>query len=301
MKSTYSSEIWEQNPLWFNEISGKQGFQLWTIPKSGTYRITAKGGKGGKGHASYNSNYAGRGGTVRADIAFTVGTKIVIIVGQWAHINANRAGGDPGGGGGGATWVLKPGAFTSTDDIYLVAGGGAGAHSRGGSGSYASDGGNSQASVSDTGGGETSPGDTTRNVGGGAGWGTDGEGIGFTGSDFGGGGANTGYANYPEKAGGISPARGAMGGYKQYDQSNPLVWQGEGGFGGGGAASIQGEAGGGGFSGGNACYATSSGALAQGGTSYIMPNGTGGVTVTNRLFQSYHGSDNGSVYIELLT
>jgi len=302
MKSTYSSEIWEQNPLWFNEISGKQGFQLWTIPKSGTYRITAKGGKGGKGNPSYNSNYAGRGGTVRADIAFTVGTKIVIIVGQWAHINANRAGYDVGGGGGGATWVLKPGAFTSTDDIYLVAGGGAGAHSRGGSGSYASDGGNSQASVSDTGGGETSPGDTTRNVGGGAGWGTDGEGIGFTGSDYGGGGANTGYANYPEKAGGISPARGAMGGYKQYDQSNPLIWQGEGGFGGGGAASIQGEGGGGGFSGGNACYATSSGALAQGGTSYIMPNGTGGVTVTNRLFQGTNNSaNNGSVYIELLT
>jgi hypothetical protein len=39
----------------------------------------------------------------------------------------------------------------------------------------------------------------------------------------------------------------------------------------------------------------------QGGTSYIMPNGTGGVTVTNRTFgPSNHTDSNGSVYIELL-
>jgi hypothetical protein len=39
--------------------------------------------------------------------------------------------------------------------------------------------------------------------------------------------------------------------------------------------------------------------ITQGGTSYIMPNGTGGVTVTNRTFgPNNHSYYNGSVYIQ---
>ena len=73
------------------------------------------------------------------------------------------------GSGGGATWVLKPGAYTSNDDVYMVAGGGGGAappHINGGTSGHAN--GSSQGTL---GGGGTSH---WNNNGGGAGWTADG-------------------------------------------------------------------------------------------------------------------------------
>ena len=101
-----------------------------------------------------------------------------------------------------------------------------------------------------------------------------------------------------QDTGGYKPSVGAMGG--DYTYGTP-TWDGQGGFGGGGSSSIQVSGGGGGFSGGNAAwnqYASSSWGHAQGGTSYIMPNGTGGVIVTNRVFVGTHGNREGSVYIQ---
>jgi hypothetical protein len=287
MKSHYSSTVWEQNPAWFNEISGKQGFQLWTVPDSGTFRITVNGGRGGDTTSTHSgNNQPGPGAQIRADFALTKGTKLVIIVGQSAR-TAEYTSGEAAGGGGGGTWVLKENFTTSTNDIYMVAGGGAGQANYSHSGLTAASGGTSQASVSDTGGGETSQGDTMRNAGGGAGWGSNGLGTG---------------SQYPgvqgQDTGGYKPSVGAMGG--DYTYGTP-TWDGQGGFGGGGSSSIQVSGGGGGFSGGNAAwnqYASSSWGHAQGGTSYIMPNGTGGVIVTNRVFVGTHGNREGSVYIQ---
>ena len=289
MKSVYGASGWWQNTENFNEISGKQGFQLWTVPQTTTYRITANGARGGTTNVSSGDlNYPGAGAQIRADFALTKGTKLVIIVGQSAR-TAEQNDGEAAGGGGGATWVLKENFTTSTNDIYMVAGGGAGQANNEHTNHTAASGGTSQASISDTGGGETSQGDTLRNAGGGAGWGSNGIGGGFTGA------ADNGGDTFGSK-----PASGATGGNYTYGTPN---WDGQGGFGGGGSSSIQIPGGGGGLSGGNAAYneAASGGwGHAQGGTSYIMPNATGGVTVTNRVFVGTNSYIDGSVVIELL-
>ena len=56
-----------------------QGYQRWTIPETGTYRIVARGG-----HAGYTDSpddYM-RGVTVRADFDLVMGDKLLIAVGQ---------------------------------------------------------------------------------------------------------------------------------------------------------------------------------------------------------------------------
>jgi hypothetical protein len=268
MKTAYNTTVWYNNTAWFNEISGKQGFQLWTIPKSGTYRITAKGAMGGLRNGGTYANTPGRGAVVRADIAFTMGTKIVIIAGQQAPKPYGSASANSGTGGGGATWVLKENFTTSTNDVYMVAGGG------GGTGSPSNNSGQGgDASTSSQ--GVLGPGGAYNGSygGGGAGWTSDGQGP----------------------AGGKSPHNGAIGGLQDYG----TVWNAGGAFGGSGGNYAQPAGGGAGATGGHMQLSWSSASQTQGGTSYIMPNGTGGVTVTNRTFgPSNHNSYNGSVYIQ---
>jgi len=297
--SDYSTAAWRTNPvnLSLGHESGgsaRPGFQLWTVPSSGTYRITAGGARGGTGpwgHAAY-TNTSGPGAEISADFTLTVGTKVIIIVGARSKSTGTSGvgsgGAEAGAGGGGASWVLKENFTTSTNDIYLVAGGGAGRHNYQINVPTSESGGTSQASVSDTGGGETSQGDTSRSAGGGAGWGGDGGGDGWTNS------FTVGHT------GGYRPAVGAMGGNPSYAAS----WDGQGGFGGGGSSSLQIAGGGGGFSGGDAAYAAAPTGVApsnraRGGTSYIMPTGTGGVTVTNPVFIGTHNS-HGYVTVQLL-
>jgi len=59
---------------------------------------------------------------------------------------------------------------------------------------------------------------------------------------------------------------------------------GNGGFGGGGAGQDQSPGGGGGYGSGRAGYYASSSAYTPAATSWIMPNGTTGITVANRTF-----------------
>ena len=104
MKTGYASEIWEENPAWFNSIT--QGYQIWTIPETGTYRIRARGGRGGKCATgfTYSANLFGRGAEVQADFYFTKNTKIVIIAGRRGEdpqsVSGNSNFGNTGGGGG---------------------------------------------------------------------------------------------------------------------------------------------------------------------------------------------------------
>ena len=279
MKTEYASEIWEQNPDWFNEVSGKQGFQLWTIPKTGTYRITAKGAQGGRtdGLGTYN-NSPGNGAHIMADIAFTSGTKIVIIVGQAGEYPTGAQKSITSAGGGGATWILKENFTTANDQVYMVAGGGAGAERSNTNHTVGSADGSSQGTL---GGG-----------GAGNGWNYgDGGGAGWTGNGTG--------TNNSE---GLSPTNGAAGGNYGYTSGYASV----GGFGGGGGGGLHVPGGGGGASGGRTAigatpYDSTGSDNSQGGTSYIMPSGTGGITVTNPTFSGNHTDADGSVHIELLT
>jgi len=97
-----------------------RGFQLWKVPETGTYRITAYGAKGGEESTSAGSynNTPGNGAYVRADIALTLNTQVVFIVGQKPPQSTDNY---RSGSGGGATWVLKDGTYTNNADVYMVA------------------------------------------------------------------------------------------------------------------------------------------------------------------------------------
>ena len=239
-----------------------RGFQLWTVPETGTYRITARGARGGEESSSAGSynNTPGSGRAVRADIALTVNTQVVFIVGQTPP---QSTGNYRSGSGGGATWVLKPGGgYTNNNDVYMVAGGGGGAgprHYNSGTAGHAD-----ASSQGTLGGGGTTHWNSN---GGGAGWTSDGYPNGFR--------------------GGVRPAGGAMGGTGTT----------HGGFGGGGSESGDSAGGGAGAKGGRAAlrYDSTGSDTARGGTSYITTN------ATNRTFLGNHGlTNNGNVYVELL-
>jgi len=129
LRTAYASESWELNTNFFNIKAGSYtGFQLWTVPVTGTYSIEAKGASGGFGDTT--SKLPGRGAHIKANFVLTKSTKIVIIVGQAGSSQTGRTN-NVGGGGGGATWVLKDVAnapFASLNDVYMAAGGGAGGH-----------------------------------------------------------------------------------------------------------------------------------------------------------------------------
>ena len=243
-----------------------RGFQLWTVPKTGTYRIIAKGARGGNKSTSASPNYGntpGYGGHVYADFALTMNTKIVIIVGQQPPTSTGNY---RSGSGGGATWVLKPGAYTNTDDVYLVAGGGGGA----GPGHYNSgQAGSADASSQGTlGGGGTSHWNSN---GGGAGWTADGAPSGAR--------------------GGVMPSGGAMGGTGTT----------HGGFGGGGSESGDSAAGGAGATGGRAAirYDSTGTNTARGGTSYIQPDTLERISGT-QMYKGVSYDNDGSVIVQYI-
>lgn len=103
-----------------------QGIQLWTVPRTGIYRITSAGARGGKSHAA--NLEGGFGAQIIADISLTKNDKIAIVVGQEGRDRSNSAlltGNYGGGGGGGGSFVYD----NATTTYYIVAGGGGGAAS----------------------------------------------------------------------------------------------------------------------------------------------------------------------------
>jgi hypothetical protein len=268
MRTAYSSASWSADTNYFNQ-AGNQGYQLWTVPLDGTYRIAAIGASGGLMSGSGSTNSPGKGAYIIADFYFVKSTKIVIIVGQRGEDTVVDGG--QSSGGGGATWVLKENFSMSSSDVYMIAGGGGGSpstHMSNTEGGYAN--GSSQG---------------TLGGGGGSGAYTSGGGAGWTSS-----GAST------TTSGGRNPYSGAIGGSNGYN-SAPYITVG--GFGGGGGPGAHAGGGGGGASGGNAANPYNS--APYGGTSYIMPNNTGGITVTNRTFMGNAPTkDHGSVTITLL-
>jgi hypothetical protein len=94
--STYSSSTFEDNVSYFNVTSG---IQIWTVPTSGSYTITAAGAKGGRG----NQGVGGTGASITGTFSLTQGAKLRIIVGQsgtdYAGLNGGGGGGLDGAGG----------------------------------------------------------------------------------------------------------------------------------------------------------------------------------------------------------
>ena len=123
--STYNTVAnpWLTNTAYFN--MERQGYQLWTVPKTGTYTIRAAGGSAGYKGVNHTANQITQGfcnGIIIevANVALTQGTKIQIAVGQQGGTFSNVS-----GGGGGATWICNYTGNTNTlGDFIMVAGGG---------------------------------------------------------------------------------------------------------------------------------------------------------------------------------
>ena len=265
---------WLTNTSYFNASSG---IQTWTVPKTGTYTIVAKGAQG----APYTASAGGVGAVIQGNFSLTQGEKINIVVGQTARPPAARAGRN--GSGGGGTFVVKNTITTpSTADILVIAGGGGGC----GTAFLA----NANASITANGRNSTGGGYIGLGGTGGAGGGQN---TGATVNGGGGGFTGNGASNSVLAAGGRAYIFGANGGVV-----NATYAPEGGGFGGGGAPGNGDNnrmAGGGGYSGGGASDAvgtTATSTLAGGGGGSYN-NGTGQINLTD----SNGNFGNGSVII----
>jgi len=239
------------------------GYQRWTVPTTGTYRITARGAQGGDtNNEAEAGSEGGYGAEVVGEVELTAGDELVLVVGQEGLDKDGCS--DWGGGGGGGSYVTR--VTVGGDTIVplsvdvsplVIAAGGAGA----GDNYYAGGVGSACPTVQDRG---LFDGLATT-----SGSGEGGTGIAPPGDQSAGGGGGAGYSGDGGKGSSVITAslsflNGATGGYRSGYY---------GGFGGGGSPYNDGG-GGGGYTGGSAVAAGQ-----QGGYSYNVganPSGTDG-------------------------
>ena len=101
--TTAYSTTWDDN---VSNFTVSAGIQLWVVPASGMYRITAIGAGG--------VSPGGKGASMRGEFLLTMGDTIKILVGQSGTSGY-------GGGGGGGSFVA-----TNTNTALVVGGGGGG-------------------------------------------------------------------------------------------------------------------------------------------------------------------------------
>jgi len=122
IRNSYSATSWTQDSNFLNMTT--QGVQLWTVPATGTYRISAAGAGGGD-----NLGFGitgGSGAYIVTNVTLNKSDVIAIVVGQRGG-NRTAIGSNPyyGAGGGGGTFVYDNTSIT----YYVAAGGGGGAAS----------------------------------------------------------------------------------------------------------------------------------------------------------------------------
>lgn len=119
-KSAYNTN-WDESPAKFNIETN--GYQLWTVPATGYYKITAAGAKGGKGANSTSVRgmgyEGGYGALMSGDFHLTAGTKLNIVVGQMGIDGIGNYNCGGGGGGGSFVWI-------ENESVPLIVAGGGG-------------------------------------------------------------------------------------------------------------------------------------------------------------------------------
>jgi hypothetical protein len=240
VRSAYFSAVWAQDTTnnWLS-MSGDNGIQLWTVPKTGKYTIDAYGG---------GTPCGGAGGRIKGDFALTKGSILSIVCGQVSISGTWTTGGWFAEGGGGGTYVCV-GDRTKANMLCVAGGGG---------GSASDNSANLRSDGSKYGGWSVSViGDSD----------TGGAALGGNGSGSGGGISSDGFLQSPQPGTITAKCFGnaSMGGY---NTNNPI---GVGGFGGGGNGGGNPGGGGGGFRGGDTGSGDRGG---QGGTSYILASAT---------------------------
>jgi len=232
--ATYS---WINDTAYYNVTTA--GFQKWTAPADGIYRIIVAGAAGGSHQAPRSG---GSGAIITADVSLTKGQIYTILVGKTGENTVNLSTTNAGAGGGGGSFFF----INATDTTPIIAAGGGGGSARDRAGVNAS----LTTSGADGNGGLISGGaiggvnggistvnsaDGNYDAGGGAGW-------------LAGNGEINSNAN--DASFGYAPRNGGGGGFRSADGTDD--WGGHGGFGGGGGGTTEsGSAGGGGgYSGG---------------------------------------------------
>lgn len=256
VRSAYSSASWAQNSSFLNV--NIQGLQEWTVPKTGTYTITAAGGCGSPyGNTSANS---GTGARIQANFSLLKGDIIIIAVGQRGTGN---------GGGGGGTFVVKKNSASSYTPLIIAGGGGGqdGRYGDEGSTYHDADPNSTSGKPGGRGGGVAYNGGSNGN-GGSDGASNGGAGGGY----FTNGGSSVGsFGGYGFLQGGSAPSTNSLvGGNPDND--------GVGGFGGGGGTSDDQSAAGGGYSGGGGTNEDEHGGA---GGSYVDSSASNRINLSN--------------------
>jgi hypothetical protein len=196
------------------KVSLSSGIQLWTVPYTGVYQITAAGAVTLGGSAA-----GGYGAVIRGDVTLAAGSQLKILVGQTG--TDEQGAGYQGGSGG--SFVA-----TAANEPLVVAGGGGGHDTRYAlcAGVHGQSGTNAMAPCFCT---STSGAAGTN---------------GNAGESYSGGGGGGGFYTSATEQGGIAFVNGGGGGLGTY---------GNGGFGGGGGTGDDQGGSGGGYSGGGGC------------------------------------------------
>ena len=267
------SNPWLNDTAHFNVVT--TGYQLWTAPRTASYRVTSIGASGGDGNTG-----RGAGAKMIGVFTFIKGQKLKILVGQQGSTGVNACGGNKGGGGGGS-FVVSEDNLTA----YIVAAGGGG-------GSTIASGGTLGGTTSTLAGAGASSGGAAGSGGFGGGVNNSGcvggasAGGGFTGN--GSSGTDTG------TSAGLSFINGGTGGNGGTQFGGTAA---AGGFGGGGGGSSYMGGGAGGYSGGGGggLSSCSCGSIGAGGGGGSINSGT---SQTNTA--AFNSTTHGSVLIEKL-
>lgn len=313
--STYSNagNTWLSSTSYFDVPLTWRGYQVWTVPHTGPYQITAAGSRSGvisafSGNVTYG-NAHGRGAVVQGVFNLTRGDKLTILAGQpGANTTQPSTYSSPGAGGGSFVVLgnIASVGFANVQPLIIAGGGGAPAAWTsntsilpGGYGVTTTRGGNSAGYTTATitanrtgapGGVGGFGGNTHVNVSGT---------VSVNGYDSGGGGGyygngrqwsgsawsynNTGVGG--QGGGGSSFANLAIGG--AYSPSYAPPSTSNGGFGGGGGPGPITGGGGGGYSGGAGAYGGGATTIDSGGGggSYINANATS-VATSDGLYET---------------
>jgi hypothetical protein len=294
VRTAYSNAMWAQDTTnnWLN-MSGDNGIQLWTVPKTGSYTIEAYGAQGGNADTATG----GLGARIKISTSLIKNDIIKILCGQQGGTASIASAYDHpaiAGGGGGGTYIYN----VTTTSIILIAGGGGGAAkgnltSTYNPAKYVLNGGNASA-YNETSGtdGKSSTAAYTYGKGGTDGnAGTTGSGGGSSGAGWKGSGVKGTYGGGV----GLSFNSGGTGG-ENIVHSGSFVINTEGGFGGGSGAGVHQNyesdaGGGGGYSGG-------------GGGGQVLGTGGGGgnyMIAGSTYISSGTNTNHGKVIITLLT
>lgn len=133
MDQTEIDEKYANTPLQGKVTAPARGWQQYTVPTTGTYKITIQGADGGSAGTQANKALVkgGRGARLEFDCDLVAGDILLALVGNTGFCNDASDYGS-GGGGASALFVVKDtgqytaSAITKKVDLIAIAGGGAG-------------------------------------------------------------------------------------------------------------------------------------------------------------------------------